>query len=166
MRQQDELSMRQRAQDEARQWGRAEAAAAAQESEEESDSEDERSQGQQQGAAPGGGGSAEQHQAQQAGDSSDGDGQAGPESAGFGGAGAAGEGPSYIRIPPEEQHENGGLGGRASSGGVREGPSMDASLQGAAADLSPRQTPKVPIQLSCQATRGFPRLQLRPFWTS
>lgn len=106
MRQQDELSMRQRAQDEARQWGRAEAAAAAQESEEESDSEDERSQGQQQGAAPGGGGSAEQHQAQQAGDSSDGDGQAGPESAGFGGAGAAGEGPSYIRIPPEEQHEN------------------------------------------------------------
>lgn len=58
--------MRQRAEQEARQWGRAEAAALTQESEEESDSEDERPQGQQRGAAPNGDASIEQRQGQQA----------------------------------------------------------------------------------------------------
>lgn len=124
MRQQDELSMRQRAEEEARQWGRAETAAAAreqEEEEEESDSEDGSDQRRQQGPAQVGIDSTQQRQderqqqqgtagsqqvhEQQAGVGGGGRPHAGPDGAGSDRAGEE-EGPSYVRISPDEQLEN------------------------------------------------------------
>lgn len=178
MRQQDELSMRQRAEEEARQWGRAETAAAREqeEEEEESDSEDGSDQGRQQGPAQVGIGSTQQRQderqqqqgtagsqqvhEQPAGVGGGGRPHAGPDGAGSDAAGEE-EGPSYVRISPEEQRENGARG--ASGRGV-----LGRILPRCGCPLTKHRT-RVAARFRCQPPanqcQAFAIPQPLPSWT-